>query len=372
MILHLVTKHRVSNGHLSVFEKNRLGQNIVLVIDTQAGPVPSVNNGIEVNNNNSAEIVKAIDFNSVNQIVIHYLTPKIAHFVQKYVPEGIPIYWWTYGGDLYQPCLERRGYDLFYYDLTPFRPGWRYMVYRFFETKKVRLEYKLGILHGSYMQSQLMNRIVGIIPCIPPDHSLACKYINKNFKLIRIYQRVARPTEDVFQNGNGVAIGHSASYSDNHLYALKYLSKIDIKDSEVSLTLSYNVNSNVYLDMIKKRFKSRFKDKVTFIEDILSKEEWSESQNKLKIMILPTWRQEALANVYSAFWRGVKLFLSKKGPMYDYFLDYGFKVFAIEDMNQHLFDMPLTEDEKLHNRNLMNRYREEGNTLESVNFDYYF
>lgn len=374
MILHLVTKHRVTNSCLSVFEKRAPGQNIILVLYAMPDSVATVNNGIEVSEENEKRVVDSLDFSKISHVVMHYLTRRAARFVQKYVPEGIPIYWWTYGGDLYQPYLEPRGCNLFYTDLTPCRIGWVYMYYRFFETYKQRILFRLGFLRGDrYMQTELLNRIKGIIPCIPPDYEMACRYLKKNFKKVRVHPIGIRSHYDnEFYNGNCVAIGHSASYSDNHLYALKYLSNIDIKNSIISLTLSYNVNSNKYVEMVKKRYKDRFKEKVSFVEELLSKEDWCKTQEELGTLILPTWRQEALASVYSSFLRGVKLFLSKKGPMYQFFLDYGFKVFAIEDMNQNLFDTPLTEDEKHHNRNQLIRFVNEGQKHIDEDFEVFF
>lgn len=373
MILHLVTKHRVSNGHLAIFEKKKPGQNIVLIIDAMPGGPESIKNGIEVSDNNIKEIVSSINFNSIKQVVIHYLTPKISYFVHNYVPEGIPIYWWTYGGDLYHPFLERRGYDLFYTDLKPFKPGWSYMVYRFLRTHCDRILYRAGLLFSDkYMQTSFLDRLEGIIPCITPDYSLACTILKKDYKDISIYQGGWKPCEEDFLNEDVVAIGHSASYTDNHIYALKYLSSININKTNLSLTLSYNINSYKYINMVKKRYKKRYGENVSFVEEIMSKEEWLYSQAKLKILILPTWRQEALANVYSAFMRGVKLFLSKKGPMYKYFLGHGFIVFPLEDMNQSMFDMSLTLEEKLYNRNLMIHYVEEGKRIAEKNFELYF
>ena len=372
MILHLVTKHFFSNTGLSVFEKRAPGQNIVLVIGSMPNAVKSVNNGIEVSDENVCEVVKSIDFSNVNQVVIHYLTGKIASFVRSYIPEGIPLYWWTYGGDLYQPFLERRGYDVFYTDLTPFRPGWVYMTYRFLQICRNRILYNLGVFgHDKYVQRELLHRIRGMIPCIPPDHEMACKYLKRHLEIVRVHPFGYPLYDEVFYNGNVISVGHSASYSDNHLYALKFLSKIDIKDSAISLTLSYNVNSNKYVDAVKKRYRKQFNEKVNFVVDYL-KEDYYKSQNEVKIMILPTWRQEALANVISCFLKGIKLFLSKRGPMYSHFKEYGFKCFAIEDISQNIFETPLTLEEKQYNRSLMLQYLDEKERTIDVDFKLFF
>lgn len=373
MILHLVTKHFVSNRCLSVFENRAPGQNIILVIGSMPNSVEYVDNSVEVTSENEVQVVNSLDFKNITHVVVHYLTPKIVCFIQKYVPEGLPIFWWTYGGDLYQPYLERRGYDVFYTDLTPFKSGWVYMTYRYVLTCKSRFLYKLRILRGDkYMQTSFLDRVDGIIPCIPPDHEMACKYLKRDYKLVRIHPNGCPPFDEGFYNGNVVSIGHSASYTGNHLYALKYLSKVDVGDSKLSLTLSYNFVSNKYVEAVKKRFKQAYKEKVNFIEKRVSKEDFFKSQNELKILILPTWRQEALASVYSCFLRGVKLFLSKKGPMYEHFLNYGFKVFALENLNQVTFDTPLTIEEKKHNRELTLKYLEEKGRLVDEDFKLYF
>ena len=375
MILHLVTKHLVSNICLSVFEKRAQGQNIILVLNSLScwDSVPFVNNAIEVSEDNEKDVVASLDFSQITHVVMHYLTSKTAVFIQKYIPQGIPIYWWTYGGDLYSPYLQRRGYDVYYTDLTPFRYGWTYMVKRYSKTLINRIMFRFGVFYDNrYMQTALMDRIAGVIPCIPPDHEMACKYIKKDFKLVRVHPVDCPPFDEEFHTGNVVAIGHSASVTGNHLYALKYMSSIDIKDSCISLTLSYNINNRDYLKIVKERYKRKFKNKVRFIEERLSKDEYYKSQNDIKILIIACWRQEALSNVFSCLLRGVKVFLSKRGPMYDHFINYGFKIFAIEDLNQEEFDTPLKLDEKQYNRNLMLNYLSEQEKRIDEDFKLYF
>ena len=375
MILHLVTKHFVSNACLSVFEKRAPGQNIVLVLSSLpgSGSLPSINNGVEVSKDNEESVVLSLDFSKITHVVIHYLTSKTATFIQKYVPNGIPLIWWTYGGDLYLPYLQRRGYNVYYTDLMPFRYGWPYMVLRFSKTVINRFLFKYGvILDNRYMQTEMLDRVYGMIPCIPPDHEMACKYIKKDFNVLRIHPVEYPPFDEEFHNGNVVAIGHSASVTGNHLYALKYLSRIDIKDSCLSLTLSYNNNNETNLRIVKQRYKRKYQEKVTFIEERLSKEEYYKSQNKIKILIIACWRQEALANIFSCLLRGVKVFLSKRGPMFNHFLKYGFTVFALEDMSQDIFDKPLNFEEKRYNRNLMIQYLQEKEKLIDDDFKIFF
>lgn len=373
MILHLVTKHFYSNTGLAVFEKRAPGQNIILVIDSMPNSVTEVNGGIEVTEENVASVVKSLDFSKINQVVMHYLTGQIAKFVHSYIPEGLPLYWWTYGGDLYFPYLQRRGFNIYYTDLTPFRFGYPWMLKRFVKTIINRLLFKVGYIYDDkYMQRELLERIEGIIPCIPSDHQEACRYLKKEFKLVRVHPFECPSYNNEFNEGNIVAIGHSASISDNHLYALKYIETLNLKDFSLSLTLSYNFNDKRYLEIVKNRYREAFKEKVSFIESMLSKEDYYKSQNELRIMIIPSWRQEALANVVSSLLKGIKLFLSKKSPMYNHFLNYGFKIFAIEDLNQVIFDTPLTLEEKKYNRSLMLKYLDEKERLIDEDFKLYF
>lgn len=366
MILHLVSDHFVTNTCLKIFREKLPGQNIVLVYKKFGH---QVDGDYVVTDADEDEIAKQIDFSQITHVVISFQTRRKIHFIRKYVPTNIPVIWWTYGVDLYVGYLEKRGYKVFYSDPDKYRFGgilsWPlFKLFRPFQYLYIR-----------YLQNEyFIKRLYGFIPCISPEHGLLCQYVNnKDFNLIQIHPYGASFKFDGrFSEGKDIAIGHSASISDNHLYALKFLKNLDLGNSDLYLTLSYSNKVPRYTEEVKKKFKKEYGDKVHLIETMMPKEEYFESQFRYKMMILPSWRQEGLDNVYTCLQIGIKLVLSERSIVFQYLKEYGFFVYAIEQMDQNCLDTPLTLEEKKHNQQLFVKFVEERKRNYYADFEKYF
>ena len=53
------------------------------------------------------------------------------------------------------------------------------------------------------------------------------------------------------------------------------------------------------------------------------------------------------------FYLGIKVFMSNKSPLYQSLEEEGFVVYVIEDATNTNFSVPLTVEQKEHNRNLL-------------------
>lgn len=365
MILHLVSDHFVTNTCLKIFREELPGQNIVLVYKHFGY---QVDGDYVVTDHNRAQIASQIDFSKVTHVVISYMTRKKALFVKQFVPADIPVIWWTYGVDLYVTFLNRRGFPVFFSDPDKYRLGGFYFwpIYHFFLRP-------LSHLYHKSAQKVVVNRLKGFVPCIKPEYDLLCEYINKDFDIIQIHPYGSSFTFDGrYADGKDISLGHSASITDNHLYALKYLKKLDLGDSEIYITLSYSNAVPKYTEDVKRKFKKQYGDKVHLIETMMPKNEYMQSQFRYKAMILPSWRQEALDNIYTCLQIGIKLILSERSIVFQYLKEYGFIVFAIEKMDQECLDSPLALDEKKHNQQLFVKFVEERKRNYYSDFDKYF
>lgn len=363
MILHLVSDHVVTNSCLKIFREELPNQNIVLTFKRFGH---QVNADFIVTKRNSAEIANQIDFSKISYIIVSFLSIDKIIFIRKYIPINIPIIWWIYGADFYPRFLGPRGYQVFYSDPDKYKNIVSQIIYGFL--KPIRNCY------FRYIQKDFLERIVGFVPCIRPEYSLFRQYVkNKEINLIQIHPYGASFKFDGrFAEGNDIAIGHSASISDNHLYALKYLKKLELGESEIYITLSYSNKIPKYTEDVKRKFKKQYGDKVHLIETMMPKDEYWQSQFMYKAMILPSWRQEALDNIYTCLQIGIKLILSERSIVFKYLKDYGFIVFAIEKMDQECLDTPLTLDEKKHNQQLFEKFVEERKRNYYSDFDKYF
>ena len=81
---------------------------------------------------------------------------------------------------------------------------------------------------------------------------------------------------------------------------------------------------------------------------------------KVRSMIMSAWRQESIGTIIMGFYLGVKVFMSERSPLYKWFVDCGFNVFAIETAKEEDLDTPLSIKDKQRNREIvLERYNEE-------------
>ena len=109
---------------------------------------------------------------------------------------------------------------------------------------------------------------------------------------------------------------------------IKHLSQENIK---ILLPLSYG--DMEYGDMVQKYAEELFPKKVICLREMLPKEEYFKLINRVDIAIFETTRQIALGNINRMIFRNVKLYLSKDGVMYDYFLENGIPLQDTETLN---------------------------------------
>lgn len=365
MILHLVSDHVATNSCLKIFKDELPNQNIILVFKRFGY---QVDGGIVVNNDTIGQVVNNIDFSSINCVVVSFLTKNKIDFIKKYVPADIPLIWWTYGADFYARFLEIRGYSVFYSDPDRFSSmgiiKWLFLrLLRPFRNN----------FYCNIQNKYIIPRLTGFVPCVKPEYDLLCRYINKKIDLIQIHTYGASFKFDGrFSLGNDIALGHSASISDNHLYALEYLKQFDLGKSDLYITLSYSNKLPKYTARVKYEFEKIYGKRVHFIMNMLPKEEYFESQFRYKAMILPSWRQEALDNIYTCLQIGIKLILSERSILYKYLKDYGFYVFSLEQLNQNDLETPLEEEKKKSNQQLFEKFISERKRNFYSDFDLYF
>lgn len=365
MILHLVSDHFATNACLKIFEEKLPGQNKILVFKHFGY---KVNNGIVVTDKNASEIAMQIDFKTVTHIVVSLLSRRKVHFIRKYVPANIPIVWWVYGADLYANFLEKRGFEFSYS-----KPD-RYRYFGGLTFPLIKLLRFFDNFYFRYIQDKyVINRLAGFVPCIQPEYDLLRQYVKKDFSLIRIHSYGASYKFDGrFTEGKDIALGHSASITDNHLYALNFLKKLDLRDAELYLTLSYSNQIPKYTEEVKQKFKAFYGDKVHLIETMMPKDEYFQSQFRYKAMILPSWRQEALDNIYTCLQMGIKLILSERSVVYRYLKDFGFIIYSIEQLTQECLDSPLELEAQRYNQQLFMKFIEERKVAYYSDFEKYF
>lgn len=360
-ILHLISDHQVIERALDFYDKVFPGENDILIFPDSL-PLRHINKRSTypiVTNDNYIEIAKNYDFTDVKYIVAHYMSLEKIDFI-KLVPNNIHLCWEIYGGDFYNQFLVYKGFDL-YYSNPDYYKKYRIIRLLFPNLFNYALRLKGQKYTFGYERRKLFKYIsertdsLGV--CSLGDKRLMELYSGKQFPYVEVFNFSLKETlggllNSDFSKGNKILVGNSASISNNHLYALKFLRALN-PQNRIILPLSYG-NPVRYRDAVVSKYSHLFKDQVCFIRDYMPLSEYNEMFNSIGIMIMASWRQESWGNIVNGLYLGIKIYMSKKNSFYQWLReDVGFCIYAIEDATQEDFSRSLSLEQKRHNRELI-------------------
>lgn len=232
--------------------------------------------------------------------------------------------------------------------------SFHYLHFRYFLQKKVPFPFYLGAKH----LKRNLNQI-----------DLFCSFIEGDFNEVYsgenkpLRQQFAYITSESFKNtpldknlnSNSIMVGHSGSPILNHYEILKYLEKIEVTN-KIILPLSYGKQS--YIKLLKSKLKSIKNLNINLIEKYLPENEYFHLLDEVGIFILNAKCQQALGNVIFFLWNGSKVFLSEESSTYKTYKKHSFHIYSIEkDLNQDSL-VPLTLEQRIHNRKLIAEFIE--------------
>lgn len=367
-ILHLIIDHQVIERTLGVYEKVFGRCNDVLFFGSpvfkhlhkyKGSPVVLKNQGMKIG--------KKFDFSGYTHIIAHYLTMDMIDFI-KSAPMNIHVCWEVYGADLYNQFLVPNGFELFYTDPM------EYDKYRVFRRRlpflfKLALEIKGHKYQFDFQINKQFNYISQRINSIQHgcyyDAAFIEQYASKKIHSYEVFnyslsEVLGNLKETSFFDGDTIMVGNSASYSNNHLYVLNLLKEMELNNKlRFILVMSYG-GSKQYISEVENAYNSFFPQKVEVLTDYLPLRLYNRLFLSVKSMIMSAWRQESIGTIIMGFYLGIKIFMSEKSPLYKWFVDCGFKVFAIETAKGEDLDTPLLLKDKQQNRKLvLERYNEE-------------
>lgn len=362
-ILHIHGHHSASDHFTENFQRLFPGMNIVVKLSAIGNDVTVVKDGEKEQYSDWTTFAKNNDFSEISIVVVHYLDFQKERFIYKFIPERVPIVWWMYGGDLYDR-LYLKGYKLY-------APQTLHFVRRIPKNPIIYLRRKCFEWRQNRIDKIIWKRIVGVTPCLRPDYALACSLLGREVDLVDITPQ-GRIDGFPFANGNDICVGHSASLSSNHLYALDILKKVDTNGSNIVLPLSYTIQSESYRKAVKELYTQEYGNRAHFLFDYQDLDTYRRGFLNYKVAIYPCWRQEALANVSICFQLGVKVFLSKHNPCLEYYQGRGYYIYALEDIKSPDDLKPLTKEQQIKNKELYDIIYLERENLVIPNITNYF
>lgn len=361
MILHLFDDEKVVNRCINMFEKAIPSKNIFVCIVNNKH-ISHVKETENLYFHYKGDVFDKSKLGDINAVLIHYLNSEKIDFIEEYIDESCPCYWFVWGADLYSQIL--------YYHNYPFIYEYSYIGYKQRILK--------GLCHFGYrgktykkITSFIRNRITHI--CSSIDYELIRSFLGNSLSTKQqvlgfTYYPLEAILGDLMNStitSDNILIGNSASVSNNHLYAFKYLSKLNIGNRKVITPINY-AGTEKYKSHVIKFGKKYFKDNYIPLINFLPLEEYNNLLTKTSICIFANWRQEAFGNIVVALFLGAKVFLSKRSPINSYLREKGIHIFDLEDISQDSINSTLSIDIINNNREILRRFLSEDIIINNI------
>lgn len=208
-----------------------------------------------------------------------------------------------------------------------------------------------------YLFRRVVKKVNSIITLIDDDYEKFLDFYGiekKHFTAVvpndpkeKIDFMKIKKTENIYKNR--ILIGNSASPDNCHISILNTLSHLAEYDIEILCPLSYgNLD---YREKVVSTGKKLFKNKFIPILNFMEKIEYIKLLNTCEIGIFNNNRQQALGNINIMLHLGKKVYLRTDTPMWNYYENWGEKVFDIETLKEESLQEILMFNNKFANLN---------------------
>lgn len=264
-------------------------------------------------------------------IAFHYLLNNTKAEIIHKSGKDIIHCWCFYGAEIYQQTNLFRN--------TIYGPQTRKMLWTLPEK---RFRYELRKWYYSFWKREpspisslrsSISRIYAILWYVEEEMEM----INQKIKLPpwKFFQFFA--FDDIIPAGTGITdvaskkilIGNSATIENNHADVLPLLTSISDPEYTFSLPLTYGQFSR-YKSKIKVMYKRKLKDRVTFLEEHLTLNEYYALLQKHPTAIFLHYRQQGLGNILYLLYNGTKVYVSQHNVVYQWLKKNGVEVFIFE------------------------------------------
>lgn len=261
-----------------------------------------------------------------------------------WIPQEKKVIWWCWGVELYEnsdgttPFIPIR---LFQPQTAALRKiirsdthGWKHFL-------KIHLQRH----YRDYKRSRIISRIDYFQPVIPLEYQLMCNVTGfraKEFYYPQCFMTYKVDTSVEHSPEGAVLMGNSSSETNNHLDVWD-----SVKDSIPSgrrIILPLNYGNMEYAEVISNRITSD-RHELMFLRDFMPREEYWNLIDGCSYAVFGVLRQQAMGNIFHCLMMGLKVFLYRDSLVYRFLKDWGYAVFAIEEIDENSFKTPLTEHE---------------------------
>jgi len=153
--------------------------------------------------------------------------------------------------------------------------------------------------------------------------------------------------------GNNILLGNSASFTNNHIEMIDFLSELALDSRRVICPLNYGDKN--YADIIIKHAYQKLGENFVPICDFLPFERYMELISNCSTVLMNHRRQQATGNIVAMLAKGAKVFVREENPVYNLYSSKGIKIFKIEDLekNPHLLFQKLKSQAIYNNKKII-------------------
>ena len=303
-----------------------------------------------------SEVLYYVKDNAINTILMNGINSFPIKEIE--IPANIKVVWKAWGYDIYR-------YPTDYFPLVKlnlYRPETRRIRAKNFRARWNRFKmFVYYILFERKKTRKALSRIDYFSGVIAEEFDLIEEKGYPFFKATKVdvpyygFNPNVKPKFQYihYQLGNNIQCGGSAGDTNNHIYVLKQLKRINLRHRKIIVPLSYGGDhryKSAVIDYINKNVES---DKVEILDNFLPVAKYVEVMRDCGFSIFGNEQQAAMGNIYRAINYGHKVFLSKTSIVYRHFVSRGFKIFSIqEDLNENELSTLLDEQSRMKNQKL--------------------
>lgn len=356
MILHLVHDEKIINRTISIFEEVAPKNNLFVVFTRhKLKHITNLDNVILFK-----EFEKEYSSTVFSSVIVHFLNSRKIRFINKYIDKSIPVNWIIWGNDLYNKLLYPKGFELYDRESSYYKKFKNSFFNNLFN--KIISDFKT-----IKIERFISKRIDYIVTdSTKVDYNMLIKYY-PNLKKISWKEFFYYPIETVlgeqlsqkWVEGNNIQIGNSASITNNHEYAMRFLSKLNIGDKKVFVPVSYS-GTKQYIESLKNKGEEYFGSNFNALEEFLPLNEYNTLMLSFGIAVYGNFRQEAVGNILISIYLGAKVFLPKCNPLFLWANRLGLIIFELESISQEQINQPLDDESRKHNRSMLQNLYNEG------------
>lgn len=289
-----------------------------------------------------------------DKVFIHWLGSDLYSSVLK-IPNFVKVGMFFFGGEVVefpQSIFAKENYDDLTYQFykknthpipTYFKFSFNPFVLIHHFKQKIKLE--KNILMQDKLKSEVLSRIDYFFHWNELDYQwIKNRYPAFNAEFKYHYYGVGLDSEfpvSSIQNKNhkSIWLGNSSTLSNNHLDALKLLSRFKDENIVIYCPLSYGESLNSkYTKTIINYGHQLFKEKFVPITDFMPREQYYELLNNIDLVVMFHNRTQAAGNIHAFVKMGKKVFLKRKSTIFKLHFKNKVFVYDVELLNEMSFN----------------------------------